>query len=681
MLDQKTYQFLERIMKYKQITKPEMMLELDLTERRFDYLLEKVNNSLAFVDLPPLQMENQWIVADERVKEFVASGGPLDINGNDLIISEENRPLMIYLYTFIKQEPISGYHFQLLLNVSKNTALADVKKAREWCLEWNVEFVYKRMEGYHLQGAEMDKRRFALYCLDYLLSQPLGREIIDRTLGAWHKEEMVEETTSIMEAFLDRWQTIRLVRSRKVEMVYHLVFMRTRSRKDDLLYTSEEKRVLEEEHIYPAAEELAFELFPEGPGEDVYFTAVQLLTSQGEVNSDAHPLLMEMGKKIVAAFEKNTLLPIENKASLIQSLFNHLVPTYYRLMFDIPLINPMKEVIKGEYGELFQFVRRSLKPLAEWTGKQISEAEIGYFTLHFGGYLERDRREKPEDVKALVICSNGVSSSIMLRAQLKEMFPAVQFSRAHTADSIGSVPPSSYDLIFSTVALTSIKPVFLVKPLLSSVEKTHLIQSVREEFPSLHENSVPLEKVMEVIRRNTDIKNEKKLVSELIEIMYFKNTEKRWEKPLLSDLLTKETIHFTNEKLDWRSAISKAAEPLLDTEKIEQRYIDAMIQNVEEIGTYIHIGKGIAIPHARPDAGVKEVGMSFLRTREPVLLLDKPEHSIDLFICLAAIDNEAHLKALAHLTKLLGDNTKLAAIKDAASEEEIMEIIKEGEEL
>ena len=80
-----------------------------------------------------------------------------------------------------------------------------------------------------------------------------------------------------------------------------------------------------------------------------------------------------------------------------------------------------------------------------------------------------------------------------------------------------------------------------------------------------------------------------------------------------------------------------------------------MNKKVEEVGTYIHVGNGIAIPHARPEEGVINLGMSFLRTKTPVKLLGKEEHQIDIFICLAAIDNEAHLKALSHLTKLLAD--------------------------
>lgn len=147
---------------------------------------------------------------------------------------------------------------------------------------------------------------------------------------------------------------------------------------------------------------------------------------------------------------------------------------------------------------------------------------------------------------------------------------------------------------------------------------------------------------------------------------------------MLSALLTKEMIQFTDEELNWREAISKAGQPLLDANKISAEYVEAMIKNVEELGTYIHIGKGIAIPHARPEAGVKEVGISFLRTKQPVYLLDQKDHAIDIFICIAAMNNETHLKALADLTQLLVDEGKLQKLKEAETAEQVIEIIQEG---
>lgn len=72
--------------------------------------------------------------------------------------------------------------------------------------------------------------------------------------------------------------------------------------------------------------------------------------------------------------------------------------------------------------------------------------------------------------------------------------------------------------------------------------------------------------------------------------------------------------------------------------------------------------------------------MSLLKVKEPVLLNDDPQHPIQVFICLAAVDNELHLKALASLTKILSNNEKLTALLSATTADQIIEVIREGED-
>ena len=498
-------------------------------------------------------------------------------------------------------------------------------------------------------------------------------------LRKWKYDDYLVTTHCVVTDFLAK-NEIRLVNSRKKEMITRLAFIRARNKSDELLFKEYEKQIIERQNLYEHGKRLAEHLFGEVGELESYYITIQLLISQQEVSRDENTSLEDLADRIVDEFERITLLPIENKSLLKQSLYNHLVPAFFRIAFRIPLSNPLTARIKEEYRELFQFVKQALSPLNMWTGQKISDDEIGFFTLHFGGYLGSNKRYKKEKIHALIACTNGISSSLMLKAQLNEMFPDVMLSSVHTIGEISEIPIASYDLIFSTVEVSSIKPVYIVKPLLSQVEKNYLFQAVASDFPRMDFNQVSVERVMSVVRKYADIKEDEKLFSELVNILHSQNTDKGRYAPMLSELLTKDMIQFTNEKIEWRDAITKASEPLLEDDKIETSYVDAMIKNVEDLGAYIHIGKGIAIPHARPETGVKSVGMSFLRTTTPVLLLDKEEHAIDIFICIAAVDNETHLKALAHLTRVLSDNEKLQTLKDAKTSEEVIEIIKKGED-
>lgn len=147
---------------------------------------------------------------------------------------------------------------------------------------------------------------------------------------------------------------------------------------------------------------------------------------------------------------------------------------------------------------------------------------------------------------------------------------------------------------------------------------------------------------------------------------------------MLGGLLTKEDIQFNSQKMNWEEAIRLAARPLLQKQKIEERYIQAMIDKVKEHGPFINIGDHLALPHARPEEGVIEKGMSLLKLEHPVNLLNDAEHPISVFICLAASDNDAHLAALMSLTKILSKKENLQQLIHSTNVEEISTLL-EGE--
>lgn len=677
MLDERSYTLLKMITQHRQVTKSEVLRIMQVSERQFGYDFDKLNYALKNLHLPSIQLKNNKFILEGKLIKALESGELYEINPDLVTISKEDRVYLLYLYTFIRKEPISNFHYQAFLGVSKNTALEDVKRTKAICEKWNLNMVYSRKDGYYVIGDEFDKRRLALYAVNLLLNSAFGNELIQLPLNDWGYKNFIEETEKVFTEIVNK-HSITLVKSRKNEILPFLTYLRVRKKCGNFQFPQYQKQIIERQNAFLAGKEIAEAFFGKEAVREHYFVSLMLLISMQESNYE-NIFLEQMAQRIIEEFERVTLLPLDNREALKKSLYDHLVPAFFRISFKIPLVNPLINRIKEEYPELFEFVKISLAPLSIWTGQVISEEEIGYFTLHFGGYLEKDKRHSSAVINGLIVCSNGVSSSLMLKAQLKEMFPNIHFLTVHSVDQIADIPKSAYDLIFSTVRVPSTKPVYLVKPLLSQIEKNYLIQEIAKEFPSLNYRNISVDQMIEVIRKYADIRDEEKLFSELVNVLYFDSSKKGRYSPMLSELMTKDMINFTDERLDWKEAIRLAAKPLSETGKIEDGYVDAMIHNVEQLGAYIHIGKGIAIPHARPQAGVNQVGMSFLRTKTPVLLLDQEQHKIDIFICIAAVDNETHLKALSQLTKILADNDKLKELKQAETIEEVIKIINEGE--
>ena len=71
-----------------------------------------------------------------------------------------------------------------------------------------------------------------------------------------------------------------------------------------------------------------------------------------------------------------------------------------------------------------------------------------------------------------------------------------------------------------------------------------------------------------------------------------------------------------------------------------------MIETTIELGPYCAIAPGIAIPHARPEAGAKENGYSAVTLAEPVEFGSPDNDPIFLVLGFCALDHDSHIESL-----------------------------------
>jgi len=147
---------------------------------------------------------------------------------------------------------------------------------------------------------------------------------------------------------------------------------------------------------------------------------------------------------------------------------------------------------------------------------------------------------------------------------------------------------------------------------------------------------------------------------------------------VLNDYLTTDTILFADNVDGWRDAIDQVSAPLLASGSITSAYVDAMTASIAAGGVYIDLGYGIALAHSRPENGVVRTGLSSLRVNPAVLLNDDPKHPIDLFFCLAATDQQNHLKTMMELAKLLSDAELRTRLLAATTPAETSTVIEEN---
>ena len=123
---------------------------------------------------------------------------------------------------------------------------------------------------------------------------------------------------------------------------------------------------------------------------------------------------------------------------------------------------------------------------------------------------------------------------------------------------------------------------------------------------------------------------------------------------------------------DWREAVKKSGEILLKNGVIEERYIDAAIKNIETLGNYIVLTDNVAMPHARPEDGVKETGLSLLVIKEGV---DFSDEKVYLVFMLASKDSNSHIEIIKKLSSLIDDEELISKLIEVKNEIEVLNLI------
>lgn len=132
----------------------------------------------------------------------------------------------------------------------------------------------------------------------------------------------------------------------------------------------------------------------------------------------------------------------------------------------------------------------------------------------------------------------------------------------------------------------------------------------------------------------------------------------------------------TNLRADsWQDSIRKAANPLLQENCIEERYIDSMIHSVLKYGPYIVIDKGIALAHARPVDGVLKTGIA-LATLDPAVSFGSENDPVRIMIVLAASGDDEHVSLLAFIADFLSNENNIKNIVNAVDDIQLKNAIR-----
>lgn len=647
------------------------------------------------------------ILNENNLSQLTLKGGGQIIKGDDFgeiknYISNDD----FYTYKLSKEERkkiaaalLIGQSEYITLSaiadnlfVSRATIINDLDDIKEFIKTGNLEVLSHPNKGLRVEGKESDKRIF-LMRLAKLRADAGEEDVVAKhvSVQAGNKitlQKIMGEQERIHESFLtdDSFQKILLYLGIMVNRNLQGEYMEVRRKFDNskfcmaqdiLRYISQYCSIpTTDDEVQFLSEMLSVARYIRQKSSEKRAVQIQLLTRQ-----------------FIEGISEELEINLNNDYDFFENLSNHLESVLSETIPNYP-DNPLLEEVLEDNQDVIAAVEKHVGMMSSLAGRQMAEIEVSYIAIHICAALER-KKNKEIAFHVIVACHAGIGTSQLLMEKLKKHFnfQIVDIISSHEA---GNVTEEEADFIISTVPLKECSVEYvIVSPLLSDEDyirvgnKIDTLRNSRHLPTRIKEKEITAKGLMErlsplVYQMAPGVAAE--LIKEMKRVVrgYLKQSagaDAEIFAPDLHHLLPPRHIQLDVECSDWREAVRKSAERLLEEGYIEKRYIEAMIGNIEENGPYVVLSPGFALPHEGLEQGSVKVGMNLIRLKKPVDFSEDGTEMVEFVCTLSAIDHKTHLKAFFHLVNMLknqGFKEELAACK---TEEEAAGIIEKYEYL
>lgn len=566
------------------------------------------------------------------------------------------------------------------LFVSRATIINDLDQIREFIEKGDLELASRANKGLLVEGKESTKRYFLMRMFQGDLS-PTGQAAVshvsvqagDRT----RLQKIVSEQEHLHQSFLTD--------ASFQDVLLYLGIMIDRNTKGELLETqprqSGEKFRMAQD-ILRYVTQYCTVLTTE---EDIFFLSNLLdrarYLKKTSFEKDALKIQM-LTRQFIASVSDELGIDLNNDYDFFENLYNHLESVFSAPPITNPDWSMLDEVIEDNE-EVMEAVRAKLPVISSHISREITEIEIVYITIHVCAAIER-KKNKEIAFHVIVACHAGIGTSHLLMEKLKKHFnfQIVDIISAHEAKNI---PEGRADFIISTVPLQNCKLDYVIvsttfndSDYVRVGAKIDALRNSRSLPSRIHDQEISARGVIERIRPivyETVPEEAAGLMKQLRRTIrdYFNQSsgaDTAIFSPYLHHLLPQTNIALDVECSDWRDAVRKSAQKLLEWGYIEERYIDAMIRNIEENGPYVVVSKGFAVPHEGLEQGSVRVGMYLIRLKEPVPFGAEELDPVEFVCCLSAVDHKTHLKAFFNLVNMLQEGEFKDLLRQCKTPEE-----------
>ena len=615
--------------------------ELHISRRTVYYNVNKLNDFLFGFGINPVNnRRGEGYYLTEEQKKVIQE--VIEIEQSVYNLTPDERVQYLVCWLMYPKEKVFIEDIIVAFDISRNSVFNDLKVVKSAIEKYDLSLEFDLKNGYSIAGQVFGKRALLLYYLKILLKK-LSYKSID-FLNAIEVEDFYARLQRISLNMRNEYDGFNLLAIACVLNIVHFVDER-------FDFSILELRDLENTDELRMIDQYFEDL---NVHERLYLT-IHLLGSKASSvihieNGQKDIQLFELAQHLVELFERQTLIELSEKNELVNSLYMHFKLSMYYYQLSIQISNILLEAVKINYESLYQLIKSICESIQDEFPFILTDSEISYITMHFGGHQRKMRSKYYAPIRVLVVCPSGISTSTLLKKEVEDLYANVTVVAATTANNIYQYD-GEIDFIVSTIDLDTNIPWIKVNAILEKEDKAKIASMISMNVETYQLNGENLNGLFSILGKYVNEGQMENLRRDIYE--YFRNGHyvvetKENDQLRLNDILTEDNVIRVNKNIVWKEAIRIASEPLLITKSITSKYVQAMIDLVEEHGAYIVLKNKIAIAHAKPEEGANRLNVSLLINRKKIYFDEKI--GVHFLFVLSSPNPKAHLQILKDIS-------------------------------
>lgn len=672
IINRRQNKILNEIVNEQYKTVEEYTLVFHVSEQTIRNDIKEINDTLKAKKQPFILTDDNgkfFIQGSQKIEENVIALLAKESNFYNYKLSQEERKTILAMILLNAEEYMTIAQLSELVFMSRNTLISDLDELKKWFDSNDMKLVSQTRKGFTVIGTEKSIRNGMLKLL-LLNGDTRGHNSDDRNdifklllLQELDKTGIVETIEKIIK-LVEEENEIFLTDFSFRELVYELLIIVERLFKKRLL--EEESSInwheLKQSSKYKIATDIENKLLNEFalwlPTQEIAHL-IGTLRSKRYIKDneksidmlDIQILINEFIYKISDRLSINYYLDFY----LYDLLIEHMCSVVYRLKQKQDSTNPLLKQLLETYPEIFDIVKDTIICLEEYIKYTFSMDEISFIVMYIVAVMEKNK-SRDVVVNVVIVCNTGRGTAQLISARLQSLSHQIKIVDIISSHNLTKTEEQKADMLISTIPLKAVTiPYLQVNAIMTEndlYEIQMLIMKIQEKK----------QKIGCQTTIDSSIGEEKNSLSEKDESF--------------CNMLLESCIALDVEAKDWKEAIRKTGQLLLNAGIIEKRYIDAMIRNVEENGPYIVIYPGIAIPHAVPEDGALDTKAAIIRLKSNVNFHHEENDPVNYIIALSIKESDRVGKRLYSLTKLLRTGSFASYADTAVSAKELISFIK-----